>query len=278
VNDRRSLISPLRLRASMDQALLAEAAELEAAAEAAANAATVAEAEAAAATADAHSTTAQVEDELRFSQEQADDTRESALPDDTREPGLFGLGSSTWSGFTGSSLSGLQAKLKSAASEASGAIKAAATDAGGAIKAASSEAAKAAAAAAKAAAASASGDSVLRTTALEFLLISGEQAPAGASSEALSRLLRARGLQLVRGCHFANARQRPTWYTVQSVCTLAFTRYCFTSRLLCTNQPSFYCTLPPALPTLLQYDCTTITQYTTRPRLFLCILFTIRYW
>ena len=48
--------------------------------------------------------------------------------------------------------------------------------------------------------------------------------------------------------------------------TLAFvTRYCFTSRLLCTNQPSFHSPRPPALPTLVQYYCTTIGQYTTSP-------------
>jgi len=47
---------------------------------------------------------------------------------------------------------------------------------------------------------------------------------------------------------------------------LAFTRYCFTSWLLCTNQPSLYCPpLPPALPTPLQYYCTSIAQYTTPP-------------
>jgi len=40
-----------------------------------------------------------------------------------------------------------------------------------------------------------------------------------------------------------------------------FTRYCFTSRLICTNQPSFYCLPPPALPTRLHYYCITIAQY-----------------
>ena len=33
---------------------------------------------------------------------------------------------------------------------------------------------------------------------------------------------------------------------------LAYTRYSFTSRLLCTNQPSFHSPRPPALPTLVQ--------------------------
>jgi len=48
--------------------------------------------------------------------------------------------------------------------------------------------------------------------------------------------------------------------------TLAFTRYCFTSRILCTNPSSYYC--PPllaSLSTLLQYYCTTFAQYTTPP-------------
>ena len=48
-------------------------------------------------------------------------------------------------------------------------------------------------------------------------------------------------------------------------CILTFTRYCCTSRLLCTNQASSNCPLPPALPALLEYDCTSIAQYTTPP-------------
>ena len=48
-------------------------------------------------------------------------------------------------------------------------------------------------------------------------------------------------------------------------CELAFTRYCFTSTRLCTNQSSFHSSGPPALPTLLQYYRTTIRQYTTPP-------------
>jgi len=46
---------------------------------------------------------------------------------------------------------------------------------------------------------------------------------------------------------------------------LGFTRYSFTSRLLCTNQSSFYCHPPLAMPTLLQYCCTTVAQDTTPP-------------
>jgi len=44
---------------------------------------------------------------------------------------------------------------------------------------------------------------------------------------------------------------------------LAFTRYSFTSRLLCKKQPSIHSPRLPALPTLVQYYCTIIGQYTT---------------
>ena len=44
---------------------------------------------------------------------------------------------------------------------------------------------------------------------------------------------------------------------------LAFTIYSFTSKLLCTNQPSFPPPRPPALPILVQYECPIIGQYTT---------------
>jgi len=51
---------------------------------------------------------------------------------------------------------------------------------------------------------------------------------------------------------------------IESGCSrLAFTRYSFTSRLLCTNQPSFHSPRPPALSTLVQYYCTIIGQYST---------------
>ena len=46
---------------------------------------------------------------------------------------------------------------------------------------------------------------------------------------------------------------------------LDFTRYCFTSRLLRTNQSSVHCPLSPVLPALLQYYHTSIAQYTTPP-------------
>ena len=45
---------------------------------------------------------------------------------------------------------------------------------------------------------------------------------------------------------------------------LAFTRYSFTSRLLCTNRPSFHPPRPPALPTLVQYYCTIVGQCKSR--------------
>ena len=44
---------------------------------------------------------------------------------------------------------------------------------------------------------------------------------------------------------------------------LAFTRYCFTSKLFCGSQRSFHChPFISANPTLLQYYCITIAQYT----------------
>jgi len=58
----------------------------------------------------------------------------------------------------------------------------------------------------------------------------------------------------------------PSARTIPVRSHLAFTRYCFTSMLLCTNQSSFYRPLRPALPALLQYCCTSIAQYTTPPR------------
>ena len=59
---------------------------------------------------------------------------------------------------------------------------------------------------------------------------------------------------------------------------LAFTRHSFTSRLLCTNLPSFHSPRPPALPTL----CKTIARRLSsiRPTLRppVCIPYTIQYW
>jgi len=59
---------------------------------------------------------------------------------------------------------------------------------------------------------------------------------------------------------------------------LAFTRYSFTSSRLCTSQSSFHSSGPPALPTLLQYYCTAIGQYTTPLRPPFGISYTIQYW
>ena len=61
--------------------------------------------------------------------------------------------------------------------------------------------------------------------------------------------------------------KQSTFNPAQSSCNriLAFTRYCFTSRLLRMNQSSVHCPLPPALPARLQYFHTSIAQYTTPP-------------
>ena len=58
---------------------------------------------------------------------------------------------------------------------------------------------------------------------------------------------------------------------------LAFTRYCFTQKLYFSSQSSFY-TPPPAKPTLLQYYCTTIVQYTPPRRPPLFMPYTLQYW
>jgi len=58
---------------------------------------------------------------------------------------------------------------------------------------------------------------------------------------------------------------------------LAFTIYCFTSSRLCTSRSFYHSSGPPALPTLVQYYCTAIGQYTTRPRPFFGIPYTIQY-
>jgi len=68
----------------------------------------------------------------------------------------------------------------------------------------------------------------------------------------------------------AGAGWQPLW--------LACTSYLFTLTLLCTNQPCFHSPRPPALPTLMQYHCTIIGQYTTplpTPRLYAMHLYNI---
>jgi len=51
-----------------------------------------------------------------------------------------------------------------------------------------------------------------------------------------------------------------------------------TSSRLCTNQSSCHSSRPPALLTRLEYDCTTIAQYTTPPRLSFRMPYTIPFW
>ena len=53
--------------------------------------------------------------------------------------------------------------------------------------------------------------------------------------------------------------------------SLAFTRYAFTSRVLCTNQRSFSPPRPPALFTLVQYYCAIGGQYTTPLATLACV-------
>ena len=67
---------------------------------------------------------------------------------------------------------------------------------------------------------------------------------------------------------------------VSTAPSLAFTRYSFTSKLLCTSESSLSCPSPSALPTLLQYYCTTIAQYMTPPPPPFCMPYTIQncYW
>ena len=58
---------------------------------------------------------------------------------------------------------------------------------------------------------------------------------------------------------------------------LTFTRYWFTSSCLCTSQSSLHSSGPPALPTLMQYYCTAIGQYTIPPRPLSSMPYTIQY-
>jgi len=47
------------------------------------------------------------------------------------------------------------------------------------------------------------------------------------------------------------------------VYTFGFYKIFVYFRLLCTNQPTFHSPRPPTLPTMVQYYCTTIGQYTS---------------
>ena len=60
--------------------------------------------------------------------------------------------------------------------------------------------------------------------------------------------------------------------------TLAFTRYSFASRLLCTNQPSLSCPPSPlAFPTRLQHSCNTLAQSSTPLRLLVVMSYIVHY-
>jgi len=61
-------------------------------------------------------------------------------------------------------------------------------------------------------------------------------------------------------------------------CEPAYTRYSFTCFCVCKHQSSLNYPRPLALPTLLQYDCATFTQYMTSPRPSLYMPYTIHYW
>jgi len=73
-------------------------------------------------------------------------------------------------------------------------------------------------------------------------------------------------------------------YWVWVLCGLAFTRYCFTSRIrvrvrVNPHEPIvFYCLPLHEHVTLLHSYCVTIAQYTTSLRPPLCVLYTIQYW
>jgi len=60
--------------------------------------------------------------------------------------------------------------------------------------------------------------------------------------------------------------------------TLAFTRYCFASKLYHGSPSSLYASTPLAKPALLLYYRTTIGQYTPSCRAPFCMPWTIQYW
>jgi len=73
-------------------------------------------------------------------------------------------------------------------------------------------------------------------------------------------------LRLMPGCFFILLRHYLRVDGVFVRAPLGLYKILFTSRLLCTNQSSFYRPVLPALPALQQYYCTSIAHYTTPPR------------
>ena len=71
---------------------------------------------------------------------------------------------------------------------------------------------------------------------------------------------------------------KPAWRGLLSPVVLAFTRYCFTSKLDCGSRASFCC--HPQLQSLLwlQHYYTTIAQYTPPHRAPLLMPYPMRYW
>jgi len=73
-------------------------------------------------------------------------------------------------------------------------------------------------------------------------------------------------------------QNRPQVHFGHSPRGLALTRYCVTSKLYCGSPSSFYWPPPLAKPTLLQYFCTPISQYTLPHRAPFCMPYTIHDW
>ena len=94
--------------------------------------------------------------------------------------------------------------------------------------------------------------------------------------------IKRKGREYVRGGQLRGERhskRRYSCYRRQVECPpFAFTRYCLTLKLVCASQSSYYCPPPLALPTLLQYYCTSIAQYATPPTPRVCATHHIQYW
>ena len=89
-----------------------------------------------------------------------------------------------------------------------------------------------------------------------------------------------RGVAFTRYCDDQYCRVNPGGRAAcarnrRGMLALAFTRYCFTSRLMCMNRSSFIAPPPSALPALLHYYCTTIAQFTNHHRPPVCMPYTI---